>query len=395
MKNRVLYALFRGGKGRRAFPLLLALLVVILCGCQDKAVNNASPSDRQAPDTVESSGAQSPEEAAEPPGEPVPDAAEPPGEPVPDAAEPPGEPVPEGGEPVAEPSPEGGDYPPEEGEYAGEYPPETGEYPQEDAEPLTIKISGLSATMEEFSGIISTINGKMQTFDEKLTRIANQDRNSVSTPVFLTSLLLVCVLNVALTVIVIFSFSRKFKNLDEKLRQLEKQIGEQRAEAGQQKQELQEAISEADNQETLDALAEAIGQYTKTVAAYVQSTAPVKKTQAVAAAQTQPKQEFYQVFPAHSAGESTTLEKSETRQPVVGWALSKGVLTLEPSVDREGKCSRNTLYSEQMTACFVVQPPDPADSANFYTVEVSKKAQAVYENGRYVLRTKGQLLARR
>lgn len=391
LKNRVLYALFHGGKGRRAFPLLLAVLVVILCGCQGgKAVNGASSSDRQAPDAVESSGAQSPEDAAEPPG------AE-----VPDAAEPPGEPVPEGGEPVAEPSPEGGDYPPEEdgytapegGDPAADYPPEGAEPPSSNE--LTIKVSGLSATMEEFSDIIGKINQKMQTFDEKLTRISNQDRNSVSTPVFLTSLLLVFVANAALSAIVIGSLSRKFRRLDEKLRQLEKQIGEQRAEAGQQTQELREAISEVDSQETIDALAEAIGQYTKTVAAYVQGTAPAKKNQTVAAAQSQPRREFYQVFPSDSSTERTTMVKSETHQPVVGWVSAKGVLTLEPSLDREGKCARNTLYSEQMTACFAVQPPDPVDSANLYTVEVSQKAQAVYENGRYVLSAKGQLLARR
>lgn len=353
------------------------MLVVILCGCQEKAVNSASSSDRHAQDAVESSGEQSPED----------------GTPAPDAAEPPGEPTPDAGEPVAEQPPEGGNYPLEEGEYVGDYPPEGPEPPSNNE--LTIKISGISATMEEFSSIISTINGKMQTFDEKLTKISNQDRNSVSMPVFLTSFLCVFVLNVGLTVIVIRSFSRKFKALDEKLRQLEKQIGEQREEAGQQKQELQEAISEADNQETLDALAEAIGQYTRTVAAYMQGAAPAQKSQAVAAAQSQPKREFYQVFPERSNAEKTALKKSETHQPVVGWVSSKGVLILEPSLDREGKCSRNTLYSEQMTACFGVQPPDPADSANFYTVEVSKKAQAVYENGRYVLNVKGQLLARR
>lgn len=388
MKNRVLYALFHGGKGRRAFPLLLAVLVVILCGCQGgKAVNSASSSDRQAPDAVESSGAQSPEDAAEPPGEEVPD-----------AAEPPGEPVPEGGEPVAEPSPEGapeeeGYTAPEGGDPAADYPPEGAELPPNSE--LTIKVSGLSATMEEFSGIIGKINEKMQTFDEKLTRISNQDRNSVSTPVFLASILFVFVVNAALCAIVIGSFSRKFRKLDETLRQLEKQIGEQRAEAGQQTQELREAISEVDSQETIDALAEAIGQYTKTVAAYVQGTAPAKKNQTVAAAQSQPRREFYQVFPSDSSAERTTMVKSETHQPVVGWMSAKGVLTLEPSLDREGKCARNTLYSEQMTACFAVQPPDPVDSANLYTVEVSQKARAVYENGRYVLSAKGQLLARR
>ena len=405
MKNSVPYARFRGKKERipmfdfrlLAFPLLLASLIVVLCGC-DKKASDAS-SDRRASENAAPIEAQ-PTEGAEAVGTQPTEGAEAVGTQPTEGGEAVEAQSSEGAEAVEAQPTEGGEaveaQPPEGGEAFGAQSPEGAQTPAQPSanDELTIRFNGLS-------GIVTEINEKMKSFDDRLTQILKmleKENSGVSTPVLMASLLLFTVLNVILTAFVIRRSTPRSDgvlNLERKINDLEKRLDEQRKVMDTQTQALQTLVSQAASQESLNSLKATITEHTRVLMAAAYPNTGAQKAQAAATTQSSPKKEFYQAFPPHSSAEAIILEKSRTIQPIVGWLSASGTLILEPYLGGDGKCSRDNLYGAQMTACFAIQPSEPVNSSDFYTVDIRKNAEAIPRNGRYELSLQGQLVARR